>query len=54
VSSGRPLVRAAQHSNIEGMRCLLNDLGADVNQADEIDSTPLLIAAQMRHLSIVR
>jgi hypothetical protein len=53
VSSGLPLVHAAGFVNVDVMRFLVNDLGADVNQAIN-DCTPLYAAAQECHLDSVR
>jgi ankyrin repeat protein len=54
VSSGRPLVQTAAHGNLDVIRYLVNDVGADVNQADDQGFTPLLMAAQNAHLDSMR
>jgi ankyrin repeat protein len=40
-----PLFFAAQDRNLDLMRCLVNELGANVNQADASGATALHIAA---------
>jgi ankyrin repeat protein len=37
---------AAQAGNLEVVRCMVKELGADVNQMSTAGNTPLLIAAQ--------
>jgi ankyrin repeat protein len=48
------LIEAAFLGNLEVMRCLVNDYGADVNQANDNGFTPLFTAAQAGHLAAVR
>jgi ankyrin repeat protein len=40
--------------DIDIARCLVNELGADVNKADEQGSTPLYIALQLGNLEMMR
>jgi hypothetical protein len=54
VSSGEPLRQAVLGNQIGAVRCLVKDLGADVNQADEDDYTPLRIAAHSGNLDMLR
>jgi hypothetical protein len=53
-SSAVHLTEAAVHGKVEVMRYLVNDLGADVNQADDEGFTPLYSAAQEGHVAAVR
>jgi ankyrin repeat protein len=45
VSTGQPLFAAAENNDSNVMRCLVNELGADVNQADRNGVTVLHCAA---------
>jgi ankyrin repeat protein len=64
VNSGEPLCQAVLFlvtigavrfkNKISAVRCLVKDLGADVNQADEEDWTPLCIAALSGNLKMMR
>jgi ankyrin repeat protein len=36
------------------VRCLLKDFGADVNQAMENGTTPLMVAAESGHSAVVQ
>jgi hypothetical protein len=40
--------------HLELVRCLVNELGADVNQADDKGCTPLMIATLRKHVDVVR
>jgi ankyrin repeat protein len=51
----RPLFKAASHGKLDLMRILVNELGADVNQAKEDNgATALILAAQNGVVDIVR
>jgi ankyrin repeat protein len=54
VRSTVPLIQAVAHGMIDAARCLVRDLKADVDQADEQGMTPLFIAAQLSNLEMVR
>jgi biotin carboxyl carrier protein len=54
VSSGEALCHAVSNNEIGAVRCLVTDLGADVNREDEDGYTPLAIAAQMGFLHMMR
>jgi ankyrin repeat protein len=43
-----------RYGKLEVMRYLVDDLGADVNQADEFDLTPLIPAAGYGNLAVIR
>jgi ankyrin repeat protein len=47
-------VQAAAYGLLEVTRFLVSDLGADVNQADDDDNTPLYAAAQMGNVAVAR
>jgi hypothetical protein len=53
VASAEPLVAAAHGGHLEAMRCLVRELGADVNQATRSGSTPLVFAARRNDLALV-
>jgi ankyrin repeat protein len=44
VRSAEPLCQAVMYDMIGAVRILVKDFGADVNQADEEDFTPLILA----------
>ena len=46
--------RGCLQSHLNAVRCLVKELGADVNKAREDSFTPLHIAAQQDHLNMVR
>jgi ankyrin repeat protein len=48
------LSHAVRYGKLEVMRCLVDDLGADVNQADEFDLTLLILAAGYGNLAVIR
>jgi ankyrin repeat protein len=54
VSSEWSLCNAALYGDVELIRCLVNDLGADVNQADHEGITALYLAVQESHLALIR
>jgi uncharacterized protein involved in response to NO len=54
VSSARHLCLTALWGEIEIMCCLVKDLGADVNEAEDKIYTPLLLAVQERNVAAVR
>jgi hypothetical protein len=54
VSSGQPLFDAAAHGKLDIMRCLVKELGADVNQTAHNGITPLLVAVQFGRLDVAR
>jgi hypothetical protein len=55
VRSVEPLQQsAANAASVEVLRCLVQDLGADVNGANQDGATPLYIAAERGHLAVVR
>jgi ankyrin repeat protein len=54
VSSAEPLCQALLKNQVGAARCLVNDLGADVNQTNEEGLTPLCIAALKGDLEMVR
>jgi ankyrin repeat protein len=51
---GTPLIVAAHHGSLAIVKCLVRELGADVNLAALDGATPLYIAAQDGHLAIVQ
>jgi hypothetical protein len=53
VTSAEPLFWAAQGVNLETVQCLVQELGADVNQTYHGDA-PLIIAAGISNLAMVR
>jgi hypothetical protein len=54
VRSGEALSQAVLNDNIAAVRCLVKDLGADVNRTDDDGFTPLNIAAQLANLNTIR
>jgi ankyrin repeat protein len=44
---------AAGAGQLNAVRCLVEKLGADINQATDNGSTPLMIAAEHLHHTIV-
>jgi ankyrin repeat protein len=54
VQSVRPLYLAAMDGKLRILQCLVEELGADVNQAKEDGSTALCVAAQNGHVTVVR
>jgi hypothetical protein len=54
IVSGAPLcVCAFRGARLDILRCLVNDLGADVNQRGNEGGSPLFFAAQQGHLNIL-
>jgi tripartite-type tricarboxylate transporter receptor subunit TctC len=53
VACAEPLVAAARGGHHEAMRCLVRELGADINQANWSGSTPLIAAVRGNHLANV-
>jgi hypothetical protein len=54
ITSGQPLVRALVKGNLDALRCLVKDLGADVNQADRGPTLqPLHIAVHLGNIDMV-
>jgi hypothetical protein len=49
-----PLIQAAKHGRLAVVLCLVRELGADPNGADEEDCTPSYMAAQMGYEAVVR
>jgi hypothetical protein len=49
-----PLHAAAQNGHLVVLRCLLEEFGADVHQADDDGDLPLYCAAHFGHLSIIQ
>jgi hypothetical protein len=54
VHTGEPLCQAAGWGKIESVRCLVRDLGADVNLINVDGWTPLFMAAQEGHTAMAR
>jgi hypothetical protein len=52
--TGEPLCAAAVNGYVEVAVCLAQELGADVNQATNDGITPLIYAAMIGHLDMVR
>jgi ankyrin repeat protein len=51
---GTPLTYAAQEGFLATVECLVTELGADVNQANAVDScTPLIVVAQYDRLDVL-
>ena len=48
------IIAAVQEGDIEPLRALVMELGANVNQAKQNGATPLFVAAQEGHLEVVR
>ena len=48
------LFNAAGQGNLEVVRALVTELGANVDQATQDGATPLCVAAQEGHLTVVR
>jgi hypothetical protein len=53
-SSGQPLSRAAWLGKLDVVKCLVKELGANVNEAIVDGGTPLLIAANNGNVAMVR
>jgi ankyrin repeat protein len=45
---------AAQHAHVDGVRCLVNELGASLNLITSDDRTPVYVVAQFGRLDILR
>jgi hypothetical protein len=54
VTSAEPLLQSAMHCKIAVMMCLVKELCADVNGADEDGRTAVFVAAQRGHEAVVR
>jgi hypothetical protein len=54
VTSALPLLYAVVLGKLGIVLCLVQELGAEVNQADEGGYTPLYVAAQEAQLGVVR
>jgi hypothetical protein len=54
VTSAEPLCNAVLQGKHEVVQCLVRELGADVNQANVDDYTPLYIASERGNLKMVR
>jgi hypothetical protein len=54
VTSAEPLLIAIKDGKVDLMRCLVNDLGADVNQAREDGASFLHIAPQIGNVDLIR
>jgi hypothetical protein len=54
ITSSLPLAHAVKLGILAIARCLVRELGADVNQADEKDCTPLWVAASLGNLAMVQ
>jgi hypothetical protein len=54
VSSGLPLAQVASIGNLDAAKCLLKELGADVNEAIVDGGTPLRMAANEGNLAMVQ
>jgi hypothetical protein len=54
VTSAEPFCNAVRGGNYEVEQCLVRELGADVNQANVDDYTPLYIASERGNLKMVR
>jgi ankyrin repeat protein len=54
VHTAEPLCQAAGRGKLESVRCLVNELGADVNLAAKDGCTPLYIAAQEGQTAMAR
>jgi ankyrin repeat protein len=49
-----PFITACQLGHLDMVRCLANELNADVHQARDDGATPLFMAAQGGHFAVVR
>jgi ankyrin repeat protein len=49
-----PLYMAAREGHVHAVRCFIKDLGADVNQVAKGGATPFTVAAEMKHLDVLR
>lgn len=54
VASAEPLCHAASHGYVDVIRCLVQDLGADVNEEQPNGMLPLLAAAKREELDVMR
>jgi ankyrin repeat protein len=54
VSSAEPLCRAIFEGRVDMVHCLVNELGADVNQAIEEGDTPVFVAVFWGNVALVR
>jgi hypothetical protein len=54
VTIAEPLCFASNDGLVHVVRLLVNGLGADVNQCNELGYTPLYIASGKRHLAMMR
>jgi hypothetical protein len=54
VTTGGPLCRAIPDGSLELVNCLVQELGASVNQAMQRRSTPLIVAALCGQVDIAR
>jgi hypothetical protein len=54
VKSGDPLCTAARRGFLEAVRCLVMELGGDINQTNRMGRTPLVMAARKGPLSLVQ
>jgi hypothetical protein len=50
VTTGQPLCLAAEEGFVSVVRCLVKDLGANINRRLDDGSTPLIIAVRNGHL----
>jgi hypothetical protein len=49
-----PLLAAAKHGRLDVARCIVNELGADVNHQDSKESTASYFAAALGNLDVMR
>jgi hypothetical protein len=54
VSSAQPLCKAVSEGMVDAARCLVRELGADVNQTNIQGFTPLCIATEMCNLEMAK